>query len=154
MIIGHGLRDRQVRGPLEHNDPPRTRVVRVRRYLCRRCDAVLVVLPRGVVARRHFAAAAIAWAFALVGLLGRTQSVAWAAVSAWGEPRSTWITLRRWASAVVDGRLFAGVRGIARGAPLTQIAARVATVIRSMSPLRGGVAEEVFAGALAVAHAR
>lgn len=154
MIIGHGLRDRQVRGPLAPDDPPRTRLVRVRRYLCRRCGAILVVLPRGVVARRHFAAAAIAWAFALIGLLGRTQAIAWAAVSAWGEPRSRWITLARWASAVGDGRLFGAVRGIARGAPLTGLAARVATVIRSMSPVRGNVAEEVFAGALIAAHAR
>lgn len=154
MIIGHGLRDRQVRGPLAPDDPPRTRVVRVRRYLCLRCDAVLVVLPRGVVARRHFAATAIAWAFALVGLLGRTQSVAWAAVSAWGEPRSRWITLARWCSAIVDGRIFGAVRGIARGAPLTAIAARAATVIRSVSPVRGGVAEEVFAGAVVAAHVR
>lgn len=152
MIIGHGLRDRQVRGPLAPDDPPRTRVLRVRRYLCRRCGAVLVVLPRGVVARRHFAATAIAWAFALVGLLGRTQASAWAAVSGWGEPRSRWITFARWAAAAVEGRLFGVVRGA--GSSRTGPAARVATVIRSMSPVRGILADEVFAGALVAAHAR
>jgi hypothetical protein len=36
------------------------RVLLVRRYRCRRCGAVAVVVPRGVLRRRHFGASAIA----------------------------------------------------------------------------------------------
>jgi hypothetical protein len=153
VIIGHGLRDRQVRGPLGVGEVAGIRAVRVRRYLCCRCKAVLVVLPRGVIARRHFGAAAIAWAFALVGLLGEPQSAAWAAVSAWGEPRGCWTTLRRWAAAVIDRRLLPAVRGVPVTASVRQVAERAALVVRSLSPVRGALADEVFAGAAYAAHA-
>lgn len=45
-LHGHGLRARQVRGPIDEHEPPIERVVRVRRYRCLRCNAVVTVVPR------------------------------------------------------------------------------------------------------------
>ena len=53
-VVGHGVRERQVRGPLHAGGPPGLVVVRVRRFRCRVCGAVITVLPRGVAPRRHF----------------------------------------------------------------------------------------------------
>ena len=73
-------------------------------------DAVLVVVPREVVAWRHYTAAAIAWALALFGerrpvaeVRRRTSTTAKSA--GFGEPRR-WATLRRWVAAAVQGDLF------------------------------------------------
>lgn len=67
QIGGHGLRDRQSRGPLGPLGDPVEVTLRVRRYLFRLCRAVIVVVPLGVIAGRLFAAAAIALALVLFG---------------------------------------------------------------------------------------
>ena len=45
-------------------------VLRIRRYLCQGCHAVVTVLPREAAPRRHYSVPAIAWALALFGLTG------------------------------------------------------------------------------------
>src|SRR5687768_17558971 len=61
VLVGHGLRDRQVRGPLEPAGPPTEITIQVRRYRCRACRAIVVVVPRGVAHARLFSLCAIAW---------------------------------------------------------------------------------------------
>ncbi|HLV64713.1 MAG TPA: hypothetical protein VKY73_02840, partial [Polyangiaceae bacterium] len=65
--VGRGVRERRVRGPLRAGGPGGLVVVRVRRFRCRVCGAVITVLPRGVAPRRHFGAGAMGLAIALVG---------------------------------------------------------------------------------------
>ena len=154
-IIGHGLRARQVRGPARVGAPPKTRTLWVRRYLCLGCAAVLTVVPREVIARKHFAVTAIGLAFAMVGLLGLSQGAAWAAVSGWGVPYGGWVTLRRWARSVVSQELLRCVRAAPREWSLARVAERVATTLIAQRPagaLSGAPLEDVFAGAALVAH--
>lgn len=132
-----------------------TRTIWVRRYVCLQCTAVLTVVPREVVARKHFAMTAIGLAFALVGLLGLSQREAWAAVSGWGAADGGWVTLRRWARSVVSGELLRCVRAVPPEWSLARLAERVATTLIAQRPagaLSGVVLEDVFAGAALVAH--
>ncbi|MCG8422105.1 MAG: hypothetical protein MJE77_29630 [Proteobacteria bacterium] len=69
-IWGHGLRERQLLGPLEPDGLPQRVDIKVRRYLCRHCKAVMVVVPRGVLPRRYYTGCAIALAMALLGVNG------------------------------------------------------------------------------------
>jgi hypothetical protein len=153
-IVGHGLRDRQLRGPSHADALPTTEVVAVRRYLCRRCRAVLTVVPREVEPRRHYSRPAIALALARLGLLGETASATRRAVSPWSiTATSGWPTLRRWISAVARGTLFATAI-TPPGSTARQVAARVAQVALAHAPptLRGAPPLTlVFAGAVAMA---
>lgn len=113
-LWGHGLRSRQLRGPLEPNGPPQLVEVQLRRYLCRSCKATVTVGPRGVLPRRLYTAGVIAWALCLYGLLGwnafsiRERLCPWKVM---GEATlGGWATLPRWIAAVREARLFPGVR--------------------------------------------
>lgn len=75
-------------------------VVRIRRYLCRHCGAVVTVVPRGMVPQLRYRLRGIAWA------LGRWwQGVSSAEVRSEVSPfvhvgeeaRRGWRSLRRWA---------------------------------------------------------
>ncbi|MBK6514676.1 MAG: transposase family protein [Polyangiaceae bacterium] len=83
-LVGHGLRDRQVRGPRAPAGRPITVVIPTRRFLCVECAAVVTVAPRGVVRRRHFGAAAIGLALFLFGVLERSARGVQRAISGWG----------------------------------------------------------------------
>jgi hypothetical protein len=98
-LVGHGLRDRQVRGPRAPSGPPITVVIPTRRFLCVECAAVVTVAPRGVVRRRHFGAAAIGLALFLFGVLERSARGVQRAISGWGLGASCWRTLARWIEA-------------------------------------------------------
>ncbi len=153
MLWGHGLRERLLRGPLAPEGAPQDTVVAARRFLCRACGGVLLVVPRGVAAGRHYAAAVIAWAMALFGVVGLPPDevrrrcspdkvVGYAAAGRWA-------TLRRWATAVRTGRLFARARIRLAAADKTprQIAARAAQTLAAYAPptARGGpVAVQAF----------
>ncbi|NJM54608.1 MAG: hypothetical protein HC841_00555 [Verrucomicrobiae bacterium] len=67
-LVGHGVRLRQLRGPLSPGDPSTERVLFARRFRCRNCSSVVLVAPRVVVPGRHYAAPAIAGAFARFGV--------------------------------------------------------------------------------------
>lgn len=140
MLWGHGLRERLLRGPLEPDGVPQDTVVRGRRFRCRACHGVLLVVPRGVVAGRHYAAAVIAWALALFGVVGLPPDevrrhcspdrvVGYAATG-------RWVTLRRWATAVRHGRLFARahVRWAAADRTPRAIAERAARTLAAYAP--------------------
>ena len=85
------------------------RVMPVRRYRCRGCNAVLVVVPRGVMRRRHFGAAAIALALFRFGAGARVVDIR-REVGGHGES-AAWPTLRRWIRAGGQARLWGCVRG-------------------------------------------
>jgi hypothetical protein len=82
VLQGHGVRDRQVWGPLSVGGEPQVHVLRVRRYRCTQCRAVVTVTPAEVMHKRMYGAAVIGLALALFGL-GAAVSVAGAAA---GEP--------------------------------------------------------------------
>jgi hypothetical protein len=117
---------------------PTTVVVSVRRYVCTACGAVITVAPRGVIFRRHYAAAAITLAMALFGVDHRSVAAVRSAVSPWRivghAAAGTWITFRRWIRAVRERRLFATIRGAPRRAAARRVAERVAQVAAALAP--------------------
>jgi hypothetical protein len=153
-IIGHGVRDRQQRGPLTPGAAPTVEVVAVRRYLCRRCAAVMTVVPREVQARRHYSRPAITWALARLGLLGETAAAVRRATSPWPIMATDgWRTLRRWIASARRGRLFTAAQS-ATVASSRAVAAYVAQIALGHAPptLRGApTLVQVFAGAIAMA---
>ena len=108
-------------------------------------------VPRQVLARRHFAAGAIALGLFVFGRLGATAAAASASSRIGGRARGAgaWRTLRRRLPAIEAGRRFPGVRG----APPTwfprQGAERAAMTVAARIPADVGAAEVdlVFAGA-------
>lgn len=104
-LHGHGLRDRQLRGPALATEPPSILTLACRRYRCARCAAVLTVVPRGVAPRKHYGFAAIAMALTLWLIAGEPVREVRRRVCAWQltrESTSSWSTLRRWAGAMGD----------------------------------------------------
>ena len=74
VLHGHGTREREIRGPVAPGQPPVSVLVTVRRYQCQPCRVVLTVVPRSMLARRRYSAAAIAFALALWGLVLATAA--------------------------------------------------------------------------------
>lgn len=109
-LIGHGVRERQVRGVLAAGEAPHAASLELRRYLCRGCGAVVTVGPRGLWRRRLYGAASIALALAL---WAAGRQAAWRVreqVSPWpgaGAAARGWVQLKRWAKAAAAGRLWA-----------------------------------------------
>jgi hypothetical protein len=134
---------------LEPHGAPQTVSVAVRRYRCTACRAILVVVPREVAPRKHYSAAAIAWALGLFGCDGlplrevRRRTSPWAIVGA--TAAVGWTTLVRWIRAVRRHQLFAGVRPVPAVFTHRQVAARVATT------LAAGAGPTVAAAGLAAA---
>ena len=154
QIWGHGLRDRQSRGPLEPLGDPVEVTLRVRRYLCRPCRAVIVVVPLGVIAGRLFAAAAIGLALALFGVDGLPLREVRQRVNPWRRVGATahgsWLAVRRWVRAIRDGRLFASVRQSPARFTARQVAERSAMTLAALAPpslAHEGIVQRVFAGA-------
>ena len=153
-LIGHGMRTRQVRGPLEPGGEPTTLAVDVRRYQCSACQAVVTVLPRGLVPRRHFSSAAIGQALLRYGQMQQSQREVRQHTSPWrvvGEAAVTgWVTLRRWLEALQGGRLFAQVRASPVTFTTRQRAERAALTLAAQAPASMAhlsLMEQVFAGA-------
>ena len=138
-LWGHGLRERQQRGPLEAGAAPQTVVIRVRRYRCRKCEALV--------------AGAIGLALALFGVVGLPLAEVRARVSPWpvvGETASTtWLAVRRWIRAIRERRLFARVRATPLTWSARQIAERAAMTLEALAPptLMDEIAARAFAGA-------
>lgn len=153
-IWGHGLRWRQQRGPLTAEGKPEEIVLSVRRYRCRPCRAVLVVVPRGVIAGRLFSAAAIGLAMALFAIRGLSMRAVRSRVSPWrhvgGTAAASWLSLRRWIAAVRDGRLLGCVRCAPARFTARQVAERAAQTLSTLAPLEiseDQIEARVFAGA-------
>lgn len=141
-----------MRGPPDAAAAPDTRVVHVRRYRCRGCGAVVTVVPRQVVPRRHFSAGAIAIALFLFGNVRSRAAVAAERVGSWARGAGAWRTLRRWIDAVDAGRLFLRVRAALPDWRPRRRAERAAVAIGALVPAMFASTElgRVFEGA---AHA-
>lgn len=157
VIVGHGMRERQQRGPLDVGAPATEVVVRVRRYLCHACGQTLTVVPSEVTERRHYSASAMALAVALYGVAGLTPSEVRHQVSPWrivGAAATGWTTLRRWLRAVRRGTLFGGVRASPQSFTLRQVAERAAMTLAACAPPSAAawpIERQAFAGAVAMA---
>lgn len=154
-VVGHGLRSRDVEGPYEPDSAPGSTTVLARRYRCLVCNAVLVVVPRGVARGLRYTLDAIGYALALWGYAHSTAERARRAVSAatargLSSPEQ-WSSLRRWAARAAQ--IF-GAGTSSRGGTLRDRAARVATWLASQAPLpTGTVPRDAFFGGRYV-HAR
>jgi len=155
MIVGHGLRGRDVEGPDEPESAPGSTRVLARRYRCLACKTVLVVVPRGVGRALRYTLQAIAYALALWGHAHATAEHARRAVSSskargLSSPEQ-WSSLRRWAARAE--RIF-GFGTPSTGGTLRDRAARIATWLASQAPLpTGQVPRDAFFGGRFV-HAR
>lgn len=149
MLVGHGLRERQVRGPASPTGAPAIMTILVRRYRCRRCGGITTVLPRGLCARRHYSASAIGLALCLFGLRGLTVGETRRRVCPWraGFETERWTTLPGWLAAIEDGRLLAVVRRSPPGFGLRDRAERAAATLRALALKPSSAEEEVFEGA-------
>jgi hypothetical protein len=150
VIVGHGVVERQVRGPLTAAGTPESILVRVRRYRCRACKAVVEVGPLGLARGRWYGAGAIALALAKyaggeasVSIRRRVSPSGTVGVSA----RERWVTLVRWVEAARAGRLF-GVSGLG-DFPRRSVAEHVVLALAGRAGRRLGddLAEAAFAGA-------
>lgn len=153
-LWGHGVRERQQRGPLEPFGEPVTVVVQVRRYLCRACRAVVQVVPRGVLALRLFSAAAVGLALTLFGVRRCAMAAVRERVSPWrrvgASAGASWLALRRWIRAIREQRLFACVRPAPARFTARQVAERAAMTLGAQATpelASDAVEARVFAGA-------
>ena len=149
VLVGHGLRERQARGPASPQGHPETQVVRVRRYRCRLCGGLTTVLPRGLTARRHYSASAIGLALLLHGIQGLSIGETRERICTWraGFETERWTTLPSWVAAIAEGRLFARVRPSLAEASLRQKTERAAATLCSLALAAHGLAAQVFEGA-------
>jgi len=151
VVHGHGLVERQVRGPLGVDEAPGTVVVAARKFACQACGAVMTVVPAGVLPGRHYSGSAIALALFLWIVDGLADRVVRARVGAWplsqrGRRRG-WSQLYRWTRDAA--RLFVLPRPIASGTDARAAARRVASLLGQMA-LGTDEAARIFAGAASV----
>jgi hypothetical protein len=89
-------------GPWEGAARPEALTLRLRRYRCRGCDAVITAAPRGVLRGLVYGAVAIALALALWTHEGLPGHQVRARVSPWPSAGTErwhgWSSLRRWAA--------------------------------------------------------
>lgn len=137
QVHGHGLRERQVRGPLGPGEKPVVIGVPGRRYRCVVCDSVFLVVPREVLPRRQYSAAAIGFALALWGLVKATAIAVRFQISPSTvlgfDAMTGWVTLRRWAKAVKSRCLFSSVPAAGPSATLRTVAALAATALAAVA---------------------
>ena len=150
VIVGHGLVERQLRGPMEAAGISESLVLKVRRYRCRACKAVLVVGPLGLARGRWYGAGAIAVALEAyargetsISIRRRVSTSKTVGASA----RERWVTLLRWIEAAREGRLFAvsSLGELARRRVAEQVVLALAG--RAGRALGDDLAETAFAGA-------
>jgi hypothetical protein len=150
VIVGHGLLERQVLGPVTASGRPEQGMVTLRRYRCRACKAVLLVGPRGLVARRWYSGGAMALALAAYGR-GETGVAARLRTSPSREvgpsAKDRWVTLVRWIEAARGGELFgvAGLGDLGRRRIAEQVALALAG--RAGHTIGADLTESAFAGA-------
>jgi hypothetical protein len=147
QVVGHGLRERQVLGPLELGAPACFTLIQVRRFLCLLCGAVMTVVPRGVLGRRLYSLLAIVFGLALWSLASWASAQVRSAVSPWrhvAEPRQ-WATLKRWVDAARRSKL---LLSFVRQCPADWSRRQVAQRIVASLVAAGRVPESVLRPAL------
>ena len=130
VVHGHGVRTRQLRGPLVVGGPSVIIEIVVRRYQCQECDAVMTVVPCEVLRGMLFAAPAIALALALYGLSNQSAREVRGVVSPWlevGTPAGGWKTLLRFIARAAS--LWSCIRPVLPTATTRMRAERAATTL-------------------------
>jgi hypothetical protein len=154
QVVGHGLRDRQIRGCIDADHGAACITIRVRRYRCRACGAVMTVVPLGVAARRHFGAGTLGLAVALFGHGCQARQIR-ERLGGLGAPEvHGWVSLRRWTAALVRGALLARLGPLPLMGPRAR-SARAATIMATYAPLNlssTGFGRQVFEGAVQLAR--
>lgn len=152
VLVGHGLRARQLRGPPQPGTRSRVQTLQVRRYRCRHCGAIATVLPRGAVRARHFSATAIGLACVMYGLAGASLRETRARVSPWRSSEPGWPVMRRWLDAIAAGTIFDSVRSWPDRWPRRHQAERVAQAVLGAATAEGPLEVRAFAGAERLAY--
>lgn len=151
VVQGHGVRERQHWGPPEPEGAAEVGSLIERRYRCTQCRAVIGVRPRGVLPHRRYTAAAIAlalwlWAIELASDRAVREKTSPRPTTGMSRPER-WTTLRRWAKAARDGKLWSRVRAEATWT-LRQCAERVARTLAGFTDLEVACERQrVFLGA-------
>jgi hypothetical protein len=148
VIVGHGLRARTIEGPVSPGDQPTLTGIEARRYLCRACGAVLVVVPSGVGRGARYSLGAIAWALALWGCeratAARVRARTSTAKTVGASSATRWASLRRWTRRAL--RLFGVLPG--EIGTLRERAAAIASYVAAQAPIAlGPVRLDAFYGA-------
>ncbi len=149
VVVGHGVRERQIRGPASVVGEPMIRTVLVRRYRCLRCGGLTTVLPRGLTARRHYSASAIGLALCLFGMRGLSVGETRRRVCSWrvGFEPERWTTLTGWVAVIEQGRLFVPVRPCPPSFSLRERAERAAATLCGLALSAGSLEAQAFEGA-------
>jgi hypothetical protein len=125
-------------GPTAPWREPSREVVQLRRYVCLRCDSVLVVGPRGLARHKRYSTPAIALALALWALAGVPEPEVFERVSVYPLSVSVlvqgWRSLRRWTADVVAGALWPRLCTHAPGSTYRQHAERIAASLAGFAP--------------------
>ncbi len=99
--MGHGLRERVVLGPPAPGEPPEELTLRLRRYRCQSCGAVVTVAPRAVLRHMLYSGLAVAVALSLWVIEGlatwRVRARASPRTGADTEREHGWRSVGRWA---------------------------------------------------------
>jgi hypothetical protein len=151
-VVGHGLRERQQRGPTEVGGAPQEVTIRQRRFRCRSCGAVMVVAPAQVLRYRLFSGVAIVWALSLFGCDGLSPRHVRERVSPWrvvgAAAARSWQALRGWVRGAEAGELLP-LRPLG-GSP-RQVATRAIWALTAQAPPSardGSTAHQAVSGAL------
>lgn len=148
VIVGHGLRERTIEGPLAPGDDACATTILTRRYRCRACGAVLVVVPSGVARGYRYSLSAIAcalalWACAQLSAAQVRERTSTAKVIG-ASSATRWASLRRWTQCALA--LF----GIAtpEAGTMRERAARISSFVAAHAPIaKGPVPLDAFFGA-------
>lgn len=152
-IVGHGLRERLLLGPVAYGEPALVTAIQTRRYRCRACGATLVVQPLGIAARFAYTVVAIVtalgrWSEGAPAAATRREVSPFATVGA--AAATGWASLRRWTKAA--RRLFVGAP-VFTEATLRQTARRLLAYVASFAPrTTGALFEDAVAGAVHAAR--
>ncbi len=149
VLVGHGTRDRQIRGPAGPQGQPETRTILVRRYRCRLCGGLTTVLPRGLTARRHYSASAIGLSLCLYGMRRLSMGETRQRVCTWpiGFETERWTTLPSWIAAIEEGRLFPEVRPCPPTFTVRERAERAAATLCALALSADLIEAQAFEGA-------
>lgn len=137
------------------DQPARLVVVRVRRFRCLPCGAVITVVPAGVAARRHFGAGSIGLALTQLGRGEAVRRIRDGLCGIGPAGGAGWITLRRWGNALRRGALLPRLQPIPISGSRAR-AARAAAILSTYAEpalARASLEEQAFAGAVHLAHA-
>ncbi len=136
-------------GPLELGDPPGSYTLKLRRFRCRACEAIVVSAPRGVLRNLLYGAVAVALALSLWAAEDwsgeRVQQVVSPWPSAGSERFHGWRSLGRWASGAAQ--LWSGLR-VADLPPRQRARAAVCQLAARSPEPSGPVAHLACTGAL------